>query len=103
MVSRLSDTECMGTQQFEETVRSRVRRVLRWDCAPAVIVLLGVAVFWIGGSLEWFEMLSVPENAVGSVVWLYLILAAVAGSIVLGGGAVVDLARRMNRRSGRSQ
>ncbi|WP_299165627.1 hypothetical protein [uncultured Arthrobacter sp.] len=93
----------MVTQQFEETVRTKVRRVLRWDCAPAVIVLLAVAVFWIGGSLEWFQMLRVPENAVGNVVWLYLMLAAVAGSIVLGGGAVVDLARRVNRRSGQDQ
>ena len=93
----------MGTQQFEETVSTKVRRVLRWDCVPAVIVLLAVATFWIGGSLEWFEMLSVPENAVGSVVWLYLMLAAVAGSIVLGGGAVVDLARRLNRRSVQDQ
>lgn len=93
----------MGTQQLEETVRTKLRRVLRWDCAPAVIVLLAVAVFWIGGSLEWFEMLSVPENAVGSVVWLYLMLAAVAGSIVLGGGAVVDLTRRLNRRSEQDQ
>lgn len=93
----------MGTQQFEEAVRTKARRVLRWECAPAVIVLLAVAVFWIGGTLEWFEMLTVPGNAVGSVVWLYLMLAAVAGSIVLGGGAVVDLARRMNRRSERDQ
>ncbi|NJC22589.1 hypothetical protein BJ994_001665 [Arthrobacter pigmenti] len=72
--------------------------MLHWDCAPALLVLLAVAIFWVGGSLEWFEMLSVPQNAVGSVIWLYLMLAAVAGSIVLGGGAVVDLARRMNRR-----
>lgn len=93
----------MGTQQFEETVRTTVRRVFRWDCVPAAIVLLAVAGFWIGGSLEWFEMLSVPENAVGSVVWLYFMLAAVAGSIVLGGGAAVDLAKRLNRRSGRNQ
>jgi hypothetical protein len=93
----------MGTQQFEQTVRTKERRVLRWDCIPAVIVLLAVAAFWIGGSLEWFAMLSVPDNAVGSVVWLYLMLAAVAGSIVLGGGAVVDLARRLNSRSERDQ
>ncbi|MBM7779892.1 hypothetical protein [Arthrobacter tumbae] len=93
----------MGTQQLEETVRTKTSRVLRWDCVPAVIVLIAVAGFWIGGSLEWFEMLSVPENAVGSVVWLYLMLAAVAGSVVLGGGAVVDLARRINRRSERNQ
>ncbi|GAB3531815.1 hypothetical protein GCM10027403_02880 [Arthrobacter tecti] len=93
----------MGTQQFEETVKIKVRRVLRWDCAPALLVLLAVAIFWIGGSLEWFEMLSVPQNAVGSVIGLYLMLAAVAGSIVLGGGAVVDLARRLNRRTNRDE
>lgn len=74
---------------------------MRWDCAPAALVLLAVVVFWTGGSFGWFEVLSVPENAVGSVVWLYFMLAAVAGSIVLGGGAVVDLARRLNRRSDR--
>lgn len=90
----------MGAQHFEETDRTRVRRVLGWDCLPALVVLLAVAVFWIGGSLEWFEMLRVPENAVGNVIWLYLILAAVAGSIVLAGGALVDLARRVRRRSG---
>ena len=93
----------MGTQQLEETVKTKASGILRWDCAPAVIVMIAVAAFWIGGSLEWFEMLSVPENAVGSVVWLYLMLAAVAGSIVLGGGAVVDLARRINRGSERNQ
>lgn len=91
----------MGTQQLEQTVKPKVSRVLSWDCAPAVIVLLAVALFWIGGSMGWFELLSVPENAVGSVVWLYFMLAAVAGSIILAGGAVVDLARRMNRRSQR--
>lgn len=48
-------------------------------------------------------MLRIPENAVGSVVWLYLMLAAVAGSIILGGGAVVDLARRLNRRAAPDQ
>lgn len=89
----------MGTQHLEETDQASVRRVVRWDCAPALIVLVAVAAFWIGGSLEWFEMLRVPANAVGSVVWLYLMLAAVAGSIVLGGGAVVDLARRLNRKA----
>lgn len=89
----------MGTQQLVHTDQAPVRRVMRWDCAPAVIVILAVAAFWIGGSLEWFEMLRVPVNAVGSVVWLYLMLAAVAGSIVLGGGAAIDLARRLNRKS----
>jgi hypothetical protein len=93
----------MGTQQFEETVRTKARRVLHWDCVPAVIVLLAVATFWIGGSLEWFEILRMPGNAVGSVVGLYFMLAAVAGSIVLGGGAVVDLARRLHRRSERER
>lgn len=89
----------MGTQQLERTDQAPVPRAMRWDCAPAVIVILAVAAFWIGGSLEWFEMLRVPVNAVGSVVGLYLMLAAVAGSIVLGGGAAIDLARRLNRKS----
>lgn len=93
----------MGTQHLEQTDQAAAPRTLRWDCAPAVVVLLGVTVFWIGGSLEWFEMLRIPENAVGSVVWLYLMLAAVAGSIILGGGAVVDLARRLNRRAAPDQ
>ena len=93
----------MGTQHYEQTKQTPVARVRRWDCAPAVIVLLAVATFWIGGSLEWFEMLRVPENAVGSVVWLYLMLAAVAGSVVLGGGAAVDLARRLGRRPERDR
>lgn len=73
---------------------------VRWDCAPAVVVLLAVAVFWLGATFEWFDVLSTPENAVGNVMWLYFMLAAVAGSIVLGGGAVVDLSRRLRRRSG---
>lgn len=103
MLSWLLNTGCMGMQQFEESAGTKMRWALRWDCAPAVVVLVAVAVFWIGGSLEWFEMLRVPENAVGNVVWLYLMLAAVAGSIVLGGGAVVDLSRRLNRRSRRDQ
>lgn len=87
---------------MEQTVGTKMRRVVRWDCAPAVIVLLAVAIFWIGGSMEWFEILKVPENAVGNVVWLYFMLAAVAGSIVLAGGAMVDLARRLSRRSPRN-
>lgn len=88
----------MGLQQFEESVRTS-RRLLRWDCAPSLLVLLAVTAFWVGGSLEWFEMLRASNSAVGSVVWLYFMLAAVAGSIVLGGGALVDLARRINRRA----
>lgn len=91
----------MGTQQFEETVRIKVRSILRWDCAPALIVLLAVAIFWVGGALEWFEVLSAPQNAVGSVIWLYFILVSVAGSIVLGGGALFDLTRRVGRRINR--
>ncbi|WP_323958648.1 hypothetical protein GC088_08775 [Arthrobacter sp. JZ12] len=94
----------MGLQQFEDSkplqgLGSTSRALLRWDCAPSLLVLLAVAGFWIGGSLEWFEMLKDSNNAVGSVVWLYLMLAAVAGSIVLGGGAIFDLARRFSRRS----
>lgn len=88
----------MRTQQFDGPGRNWIRRALHWECAPALLVLLAVVAFWIGGSLEWFQLLSVPENAVGSVIWLYLMLAAVAGSIVLAGGAVADLARRMRRR-----
>lgn len=89
----------MATEQIQDVPDTKPRRLLRWDCAPAALVLLGVAVFWIGGSLEWFEVLRVPGNAVSSVVWLYFMLAAVAGSIVLAAGAVFDLVRRLTRRS----
>ncbi|GAB3551966.1 hypothetical protein GCM10027404_21870 [Arthrobacter tumbae] len=87
----------MGTQKFEETAGAKVRSTMRWDCAPALIVLLAVVIFWVGGSLQWFALLKIPENAVGNVVWLYFILVAVAGSVVLGGGAAFDLARRVGR------
>ncbi len=61
-----------------------------------------MAAFWVGASLNLFEVLKVPDSAVGNVLWMYLMLAAVAASIVLGGGAVADLARRVNRRRGRN-
>ncbi len=75
---------------------------MHWEYIPALIVLTVVAAFWVGASLGWFAVLKVPDSPVGNVLWMYLMLAAVAASVVFGGGALADLARRVNRRGSRS-
>jgi hypothetical protein len=71
-------------------------RLRRWqDLAPPLAVLGGVAVFWAAGLSGLLRVLRDPGSPVSTLVWLYLMLAAVALTVVCAGAAVINLRRRM--------
>ncbi|WP_155852786.1 hypothetical protein [Arthrobacter sp. H14] len=64
---------------------------------PAAIVLVGVSMFWIVGILGGLRVLHSPEPALTVLIWLYVMLAAVALSIVAAALAIIDITRRLRR------
>lgn len=70
----------------------------RGQYLPAAIVLFGVCVFWIVGILGGLRVLHSPEPALSVLIWLYVMLAAVALSIVAAALAIIDISRRLRRR-----
>lgn len=76
-----------------------VKRWMRWEYVPALTVIFLVAVFWTAGALGWLSVLTVSGSPLAVLVWMYVMLAAVAASIILGGAAIFDLVRRTRRRT----
>ncbi len=64
---------------------------------PSVVALLGVAVFWIVGAVSGIGYLRDVSSPMAMLTGLYLMLAAVAASIVVAVLALTDLARRFSR------
>lgn len=49
----------------------------------------------MAGALGWLKVLRESGSLLEMLIWLYVILAAVAGSIVFAGMALIDLTRRL--------
>ncbi len=73
----------------------------RLQYLPAGIVLLGVSVFWFVGILGGLAVLRSPAPALSVLIWLYVMLAAVALSVIAAALAMLDIAVRYRRRSPR--
>lgn len=65
---------------------------------PAGIVLLGVSVFWVVGIFGGLRVLHSPVAPLSVLIWLYVMLAAVALSAVAAALAITDISRRFRRR-----
>ncbi|WP_051298354.1 hypothetical protein [Arthrobacter castelli] len=69
------------------------------EFVPAAAVLVGVCVFWLAGLLGGLAVLHSPGASMISVlVWLYIMLAAVALSVVAAALSIFDITRRLKRR-----
>lgn len=77
------------------------RRFIHWQYAPALSALAVVGLFWMAGALGWLKVLRESDSPLQMLIWLYVMLAAVIGSIVIGSLAFMDLQRRF--KAGRSR
>lgn len=68
------------------------------EFVPAAAVLVGVGVFWLAGFLGGLAVLHSPAGMISVLMWLYIMLAAVALSVVAAALAIFDISRRLKRR-----
>ncbi|MCU1632969.1 MAG: hypothetical protein JWM61_1621 [Micrococcaceae bacterium] len=67
------------------------------ETLPASAALLGVAVFWVVGAVGGIGYLHNANSPMAILTGLYVMLAAVAVSIIITILAVMDLTRRLSR------
>ncbi|MHA7192084.1 hypothetical protein ACX80N_17515 [Arthrobacter sp. MDT2-16] len=77
----------------------RTRRRLQWfrdnkAALPSVIALLGVAAFWLVGLVGGVGYLAIASSPMAMLTGLYMMLAAVAVSIIIAILAINDLLNR---------
>lgn len=65
---------------------------------PSIIALLGVAVFWVVGAVGGIGFLREASSPMAMLAGLYVMLAAVAVSIIIATLALTDVTRRLSRR-----
>ncbi|THJ67478.1 hypothetical protein E8P82_05115 [Arthrobacter echini] len=63
---------------------------------PSVLALLGVAVFWVVGAFGGISFLHDATSPMAMLTGLYLMLVAVAASIIVAVLALTDLVRRFS-------
>ncbi len=68
---------------------------------PSLIALAGVAAFWAVGVIGGISFLTNASSLMTTLTGLYVMLAAVAVSIIITTLALTDLARRFSRQRGR--
>ncbi|MEG9247821.1 hypothetical protein V6S67_06975 [Arthrobacter sp. Soc17.1.1.1] len=69
---------------------------------PSIVALAGVALFWVVGAVGGIGFLHDASSPMAMLTGLYVMLAAVAVSIIIATLALTDLTRRYSRpRSGR--
>ena len=78
--------------------RAGLVTLARHDYAPALLVLLSVALFWALALFGGLELLSSPHSAVVTLGWLYVMLFLIAASAAAGVFALRDIARRAWRK-----
>jgi hypothetical protein len=67
---------------------------MSWQYASALTALTVVGLFWTAAALGWLKVLRDSDSPLHMLIWLYVMLIAVIGSIVVGALALVDLQRR---------
>ncbi len=64
---------------------------------PSLVALLGVALFWVVGAVGGIGFLRDASSPMTMLTGLYVMLAAVAVSIIISTLALTDLTRRYSR------
>ena len=68
---------------------------------PSLIALVGLAVFWAVGAVGGIGFLADASSPMAMLTGLYMMLAAVAVSVIIATLALTDLSRRVLRQRGR--
>lgn len=70
-----------------------------WRALPSMGALLGVSIFWIVGAVGGIDFLRDASSAMVMLTGLYMMLVAVAASIIIAVLALTDLIQRYGSRT----
>lgn len=73
------------------------------DALPSMMALVGVAVFWVIGAVGGISYLHAASSPMAMLIGLYVMLGAVAVSIIIATLGITDLTRRFSRQRIRRQ